>query len=865
MKSINFIKENFINALTSSINNIEEAENVFKKIFSEKENISKNISKGTLYNLVNRKEYLKETCQALNSNDQRLIFISGFQGTGKTEFINTLIHSLDENILNFYYECSVITHLDDVILSLFNFLKKMLIKTPEYKRAFKISSSQSIDERLMNYIKSLNRPLLIAIDSFENLINDEISDEYKELIHFLEFLSSFPEIKIIISGRKVNSFNFKKQENIYEIKLGGLDEQESYKILKDNGLIETESGLQQIYHVSRGYPENLLWFLNAVNTLQINAFDLMQEYYSQEQNSFEEFIYKKIYKSVNSEFLRTICFFASIRHSVTIENLEKLNFTLDIGEKINYLLSRMILTQNKDVFYIKNLLKNIIYSNISLDEKKQIHRYFYELYSEQISKKLEERIFRISRKLLYSEQYYHYMCLINYGDKSLSDIKTTTLLNIKPDFKYLYTNINDNLFTKNKENETTVLLSDQREREDLKTIKGTDSHVALLAFQNDKEDDKIELSEEEKALLEEENNVDTNLHLSHAELDSASVQQGLKSVIEKSQTLKPVQVDNSKTLTGLEKKAKDLKSEANIFYEERKFDKSIEKLKEALILYENFKDKKNINFILLSIANVYNECFQHDIALTYYYKILNSKDNNVEAKISIEAFCGMADIYNYREDFENALKFYQKAFKEAKTLNDIIQKAKICFKKALLYDDFGDFDMALEFYFKNIAISQDIKINPDIAASYANIAAIYEEREDLNKAKEYYSESLKFDKIMNNKEGQYETFSNIGNIYFELMDYQNADDCFHEALEIAKQINDSYKIAMSCLDIGDIHLQKKYYEKALKTFIIAGKTIEKTISTDSKEKIDRRFKKVISEIGEHNFKQIIEKLKKKHE
>ena len=191
MRNTIFIKESFIKAIASSISSIEEAESVFKS----------DIPQGVLYNLVNRNEYLKETCQALNSDEQKLVFISGFQGTGKTEFINTLMYALEENVLNFYYECSPITHLDDIILSLFNYLKKIAIKNPEYKRAFKISNNQSIDERLMNYIKSINIPLLIVIDGFENLTNGNPPEEQKELIHFLEFLSSIPEIKIIISGR----------------------------------------------------------------------------------------------------------------------------------------------------------------------------------------------------------------------------------------------------------------------------------------------------------------------------------------------------------------------------------------------------------------------------------------------------------------------------------------------------------------------------------------------------------------------------------------------------------------------------------------------------------------------------------------
>lgn len=862
MKNKIFIKEDFLYDSDDSLNLLIKTEGVSGALeIYKKQYLNTYASVGIFNNIVNRSEYIKEACGFLNSGKQKLFLISGFQGSGKTELINTLAFALEENILNFYYECSSGTNLDDVILSLFGFLKKMSSISPEYKRSFKISGSQSIDERLINSIKNLNRPLLIIIDGFENLINDNFDVEHKELMHFLKFMSSLPEIKIIISGRKVNFYDFKNYENISEIKLGALEEQEAYKLLKDNGLIETESVLKQIFQITRGYPENILWFLNTVNNQQISSFDLMQEYYSESSKSFEEFIYQKLFESIENDFSKIIYFFASIRHSLSLETVEKLNFTDNISEKINYLSLKMILTQNRGNFYIKSLVKNVIYSNMTAEEKKQIHRYLYELYSEQISKKLEDRFFYISRKLLYSEQYYHYMCLINLGDKSLADLKTTTLSALKPDYKYLYTNIADSLFVGSKE--TASVPVEIAENHEVKKFAENILPKKIYRASDNVLDFKIELTEEEKKLLAEENIADESEKV-------ISLQEVFPLKIQKEQNLTKNNIEDEKTdkifkkLTGLEEKAANLKLEGNVLFKERKFDRAIEKFKEALILYENMRDSKNINDTLALIANACNECFRHDIALTYYYKILNSKEI-VESEHKIAALCGIGDILDYREDYENAVKFYQKALEEAESAGNISQKANVSFKKALAYDDLGNSSKALEFYLKNTSISQDVEINPYIAASYANIAAIYEEREDAGKAKKYYSESLKFDKIMNNREGQYETLSKLGNIHFEMNQCQIANEYFHRAISIARKINDSYKIAMSCLDIGDIYLSEKHYEKALKAFITAGKTIEKTISTDSREKIDRRFKKVINEIGEHNFKQIIEKLKKKHE
>ena len=126
--------------------------------------------------------------------------------------------------------------------------------------------------------------MLITIDGFENLTGNNPTEEQKELIHFLEFLSSISEIKIIISGQRVNLSSLKTDP--FEIRLSGLEEQEASKILKDIEIIETESGLQQIFQVTRGYPENLLWFSNAVNTLiSITKGEFTAEDYNKKGNN----------------------------------------------------------------------------------------------------------------------------------------------------------------------------------------------------------------------------------------------------------------------------------------------------------------------------------------------------------------------------------------------------------------------------------------------------------------------------------------------------------------------------------------------------------------------------------------------------
>jgi len=814
MKNLVFIKENFIKSLYS-LEIRQDGENLPTVFYSQR-------------------EYLKEISEALNSEKYKIISLSGFQGTGKTTFSQKIIDNLEENILNFYYECSKITHFDDIILSLFNFLKKIAIKNPEYKRNFKISNSQSIDERLINFIKSLNIPLLIVIDGFENY-----SDTQEEFFKFVEFLTSIPQIKIIIVGRtgfRDEMYNG-NPETVLKYKLTALDREEAVELLKKQEINETESCYDQIFQITRGYLENMLLFANTANFLEISGYKLLEMFHEKEQSSFEEFICLKILGAIPEEDKKTVLFFTAIRHGVSLEILQKLNFDENTEQKIEFLRQNMILTQNNDDFYIKNLFKNTIYTTLTAEEKQFIHKYFYELYSEQIAKKLEERIFAVSRKLLYSEQFHHYTSLLNMGETPLPETKPSELSQHKPDFKYYHTNITDTLFTstntaRNKDN--------THEKQGIFTEQKQDFQINIEI--DDFSDVQIKLSAEEQALLD--NNDDKTLPEEPKPSPKINI------------------VQNQSSMT--EQKAEALEQEAEELFKLGKYDFASKKLEEALVLYEIIRNSAKIEELTLRTADIYREGFRHDDALRYYYRIINDETPTLKDSILIEALCGTGDIFDYREEYQNALKYYTKAQIIAEKSQNKTLMAKVYFKKALAYDDLEDYHQALNFYKKNTETSQNIEENPDIAAAFANMAAIYEEKNDLTNSKQNYYNSLKFDKQLNNTEGQYDTLSSIGNLCFEQSDTKNAGDYFHQALAIAKNLNDDYKVAMSCLDIGDIYFAEKNYEKALKAYIFSSKTIEKTISTDSKEKIDRRFKKIIGEIGEGNYRQIIEKFKKKH-
>ena len=222
-----------------------------------------------------RKHCVKDIIKNLSSEEYKLIYVNGAAGTGKTYLLKSILSLLEKKVLTYYYECSQATNLDDIILSLFNYLKKITVKDTEYIRTFKISSSFSIDERLINRIKTLEKPLLILIDGTENIFESGDEKIRKDLLNFLDFISSVPTIKVIVAGEVFPELAEKR--GVYTVKLNSLEKEEAFKLIKNTKICDSEDIIQDIFKITKGYPENILLFAAYAKNSNLNAVELMNQ------------------------------------------------------------------------------------------------------------------------------------------------------------------------------------------------------------------------------------------------------------------------------------------------------------------------------------------------------------------------------------------------------------------------------------------------------------------------------------------------------------------------------------------------------------------------------------------------------------
>jgi tetratricopeptide (TPR) repeat protein len=813
-----YIDNNPIRDAISSFSNNPQNELFFKKpIFLRKE--------------------LFETIEESFNTDTKVLTFSGVRGTGKTAIIAEISRFLAPDVRFFYFQFSTITTLDDIVLSLFTFFESSF--SNEFSNLRKISdiSFQSVDQKLSVYLSNLKTPLIIAFDNIENLDIDS-KENYSEITGFIRLLGENTLIKLIIAGAKIPQL--KIDQNTVNLRISGIEDDASYNILKNSKIPLSNQIISQLQTVSRGYLLGIELFQGAINNSIVSPFELLMEYTSSKE-PFDEFMVQKIFNSLSLENKKIIYLFTMIRHAIPKSAIEKLFNLYSPFASLDYLIEMRLLSCDCDFYNIRTIVRDYALAQTKKDDKLKIHEHLYNFYNAQIPLKPVERAFKLSRKTHHSERYYHF----NNSGLKKKELGSLVRFNTAeyPDYTvskssaYSYQGT-DLLLVSNKND-----ISPNKQFDD-HTVVNTDISCSDLIL-NNIDDIKLHLTDEELSMLNEQES-------SEAKFSHSTVNDCLNSADNKD-GLVPFE-----QLSDYDDKPND---EAEMFlaiaenYEnEGKYSEAIEHYQKVFEIYQEANDHISALETILYTADAYNFGFKHDLALNYYHRVLNSEYLN--ENIEVQSLIGMGDIYNYRKDYQSALNSYSKALGICIEYGINDELPELNFKLALVYDDMGNYNNAVKFYLF-CTDSKNGDDNEYLASSYFNLGNVFYENGDKVNSCFYYEKSLEIDTKNFNYEGISKTCSRLGLSYFELDNIDKAMFYYQQSLNNAKLTDDSYFIAAAYLEIGDVCYTVKQFKKALKAFILAKKSIGNSSSTDSKDKIDSRIKKIFSVLGKEEFEQML--------
>lgn len=737
---------------------------------------------------------IEDIHEFLNSQSP-LLLVNGFMGIGKVEVVNHAITFLNEEVITLKYNCFETTILDDILLGFFDNFKKFtaqgIIPTPKVK-------SENFTQKINAYFDCIDKPVLIVINSFEQILKDYKQD----ILDFFYYLSRSYKIKTIIISRKFDYADFK--QDFKRVSINALEKGLFEKYLRENGIKQIGPLSDELYKYTRGYWFYTTLSIKIMHFKKLSLTEFMSEY-TQSFQTFNDFILREALTLVDPVSGHLFRFLTIMRHPISIKLLQTLN--LYDADRISYFTDNQILTRDGAMIYLQDYFKVIAENSIAENIAIKIHKNCVALYNTQLPLKPLERDLLISRQTMRKEIEYHNLYIPQkpvYVQKPIP----------QPEFIQ------------------TVQVAQP-------TIQEKDEKIKHISFVFETEADEmaimnkiatsitkfVDISDKKTQILSEVKNLSLVELINLAKKEEQNFEY-LKAVMVYQKALTLNGDDDYYTFlpTLYSRLAEAFKNLSDWFNAQKYFELAIE-------FFVSTGDTEKINEYKYEIANIFYITFKSDKAEKLLKEILSE---NVSINLQTKTQLLLAAIINIELQLPETTIGIEKPI-----------LAELYFKYALNKDYDGNIETAVKYYKKCVETSQDIKINTYLSSALTNLASIYNEDGKTELAVKYLHESLRLDELTKNYNGIYISAMKLAEINTE-----KTFEYLQRAKKCAEELNEPFYITSADIAIGDYFNKQKNHQKALEYYESAYKTAQNEFNKENLEKIQTRInniKKVYNE------------------
>ena len=787
-----------------------------------------------------------------------IFIMNGFTGEGKTYVADCFLDFISENVLVFRNSYKEAINLDDVLLSIF---RDFSIYQNEKKVILPKVESNIFSEKINAYVKSCNVPMLFIFDSFE--INMRSKDTQKDILNFIDYLSHFEKIKIVICSRSFRQSDLLSPESTQSCILNSLKKEEIKIYLSENKIEGNNYEIEELYEATRGHFLLLELSVLVMKTLDMSLSVFSNEYKKTSKN-FLDYLISKILSISMERYSKILMLLAILRHGITGGFI--VNQYLATENDIGFLLQKHVISEKFGKYYMKDYIKNVYIKTIGISNRIRVHKYIIDVYEAELPQKPFDRELFLSRLTMRQEIAYHTK-KIEELEKMFAQSNRNKLGETLKSFKYIsYARTGG--FEPGMENKQS---SAYRPEPLIKT------HGKANRFELSNEDSKLlnasKSSDTLSNKMEKISAYNFEQNIQNKDMTEAeTIPKSLDEFIEIAQNYE--EAFNFSSAITYYKKALTytndvmFKIKEPIIYTKLAICyKKIQDLNKSINLYEKVyqlylkEAPDKANETLLSIAKIYSEVYKFDKAKEVYKRILYSQ-SGISKEMTVRVYLDLSELEDNNLDMEAAVKYAKKALSEAEKLSDISLLCECYFKYALMLDDGQDTNMAIKYYLRCIQTSKNVKVNEYLASSYSNLAEISVDGKNIQAAKMYYEMSIAADKELNNYEGLYYSCIKLANLYRQ-DNSKKAYELFITALGAAKRLDDITYTVSAYMEIGDFYTEQREFKQALKSYILVKTLAPNNSQEDIQSKVNKKINKIKLQLGDVVFLRMMSEIKKK--
>jgi tetratricopeptide (TPR) repeat protein len=263
----------------------------------------------------------------------------------------------------------------------------------------------------------------------------------------------------------------------------------------------------------------------------------------------------------------------------------------------------------------------------------------------------------------------------------------------------------------------------------------------------------------------------------------------------------------------------------------KQFEQSIDKYKEAILIYQKLDRKKELAAAIANMAICYYDKGDFAIALENDYKALKMYEEIKYEAGQATVLGNIGIIHLFNKKLDKALEYSKRALEIDKKLNNAAGIGRHLGNIATVYQHQAtilkqtDTAAANEKYRKALqayAESMEIAIKTSDGIQQARVldnqGNVYFEMGDTANCFKFYKEAYVIDKANGNKEGMAMHLGNIGWIYFESNRFSEAESYTKQAVDLLEGSEHAFLISNFNENLSEIYEKLGKYDLALEKY-----------------------------------------------
>lgn len=329
--------------------------------------------------------------------DGRLLYIHGFLGTGKRQFINYVMDFLSSDAIVLEYYCKPSTVCDDILLSFIDVIEKGALA----KALIHTAKVTTLAVKFQQYISSIKKPFVIVLHSYDDIQKENVELVSECISHIIQDNNN---VKLIFSTRAMLQNVFEDVKVDKKIFLKGFTKDLFKEFIKSHKINGTDEAYEEFFKYSRGYYYYTILSIKIMLAMKLSLNDFLSKFKMSGMN-FDSYLGATYINLIPNTIKNFFWFIRTIRHGISVNALAVLGLYDDFS--IGYLKNNLMIFQTGDLIYVQDYFQQDIDISIPTKTDIKLHKYIINLYEKELKESLQTRTILISRQALRAEIEYH--------------------------------------------------------------------------------------------------------------------------------------------------------------------------------------------------------------------------------------------------------------------------------------------------------------------------------------------------------------------------------------------------------------------------------------------------------------------------